>query len=283
MTLDPEMEGLPDGAARLNAACVVAAQQVASTRPTTVCLVTPHGLTLSNTAAVYLGSDARGSAEWNGTWAKHTAHVTLHPAARDLAAHLQSSRCQADSLYAFSRDGQLPLRWAEVVPIAFLLSLNPETAYTYLIVSFPRNQSDETNLAFGAALFSFLHNILPESDRVAVVISGDLSHAHSTNEKNPIYLPDPRASLPVNDFIAQLFDSKIAEWISSGDRNVLLKEASPIIDNALSCGFGAFVWLQGGFDALSSILSFSGTVLENRHPTYFGMIVAIYNVLPIET
>ncbi|KAJ3024437.1 UNVERIFIED_CONTAM: hypothetical protein HDU68_008169 [Siphonaria sp. JEL0065] len=272
MVLDPTKEGLPEGASALHKACQAAADQVASTKPTTIILITPHSLSLSHSTAIILGPEAKGNAEWNENWSNFEATVNISGYSTALIENMRSNGLAVEGLTAFSRL-PCPLRWGEVVPIHFLHQTLPDLHY--IIISPARGQSISTNLKLGSALFKFLHSF--QTERFAVVVSGDLSHAHSTTEQDPIYLPDPRWNMPTDDAIASQFDQLIADWVTGGDRNTLLKNSAEIKAKAMSCGFDGFVWLQGGFESLRTV-RFKGRVLTNTSPTYFGMLVGVFDV-----
>ncbi|KAI8620451.1 hypothetical protein BC830DRAFT_1225380 [Chytriomyces sp. MP71] len=303
MVLDPTKRGLPEGAEALHNACVEAARAVAHSQPETVLVLTPHGIALSRSAGVVLGPAISGDCEWNGNWTDFKVSAIVSSMGLELVAHLQNDGLAAEGIQTFSRLS-CPVRWGEAVPIHFMQSQLPHA--NYLIVSPPirgklSSQADvdarislskkastaepqngfswrPLNLLymqFGASLFAFLHS---RPERIAVVISGDLSHAHSTSCRDPLYLPDPNADLPVNDAVAQLFDAQIQEWIETRKRDLLFKDAASNVKDALVCGYDGFVWLQSGFDWLKEAkeVEFYGRVLANRHPTYYGMLVAVF-------
>ncbi|ORY53051.1 hypothetical protein BCR33DRAFT_779410 [Rhizoclosmatium globosum] len=273
MVLDPNRANLPDGAAALNTACQAAARLVSESKPTTIVLITPHSLSLTHSTAVPLGPEAKGNAEWNGNWNEFEAHVAISPLSPNFVEFMRERGHPVEGLSAFSRM-PCPLRWAECVPIHFLAKEPALATVPFLIISPSRGKSVSTNLEFGASLFAFLE---AQDERFSVVVSGDLSHGHATTVNDPLYLPDPRWNMPVCDTIAKEFDSTIAEWVTSGNRNLLIEKSAGIVKEAMSCGFDGFLWLQGGIDSLKEKWTFRGQVLENLSPSYFGMMVATFS------
>jgi aromatic ring-opening dioxygenase LigB subunit len=108
--------------------------------------------------------------------------------------------------------------------------------------------------------------------RIAVVISGDLSHYHSHDPKAP-YPFDPSSTV---------FDGFIKDWAML-DRNpsteekssqTLLKDAMAVSDSAGSCGYTGLVMLHGMLrELVLDGYSFKNNFYEYAAPTYFGMTV----------
>ncbi|KAI9342922.1 hypothetical protein BDR26DRAFT_858994 [Obelidium mucronatum] len=277
MILDSTKANLPEGAALLHEASEAAARQVAATSPTAIVLITPHSFSLSHSAAVLMGPEAKGNAEWNGHWQEFEATIKVSGYSAALVENMRCNGLSVEGLTAFSRL-PCPLKWAEVVPLHFLLPQLPNVSY--IIISPAKGKSIASNLDMGAVLFRFLHSF--KHERFAVVVSGDLSHVHETSVTDPIYLPDPQGSIEPNDSVARTFDSLIADWVTGGDRSVLVKSAAGIRGKAKACGYDGLVWLQGGFEALQTV-KFKGNVIENLSPTYFGMMVALFKVEKAES
>jgi len=77
-----------------------------------------------------------------------------------------------------------PLRWGEVVPLWFVDKKLDSEKVKYMIVCFARN--GEGFEAMGRSLHEFASKL---QQRLAVVISGDLSHTQETTCDIPLYLP----------------------------------------------------------------------------------------------
>jgi hypothetical protein len=136
------------------------------------------------------------------------------------------------------------------------------------------------------------------------VISGDQSHTHSWSPQLPtIYQPDPScfSRFPQSGTeYSKVFDECIHDWITGKrsksdnklyhlDKNLLIDEAGNIEKFALSCGYAGSLAMQGVMendlienrisDPPEPINSSANWLLTNFiscHPTYYGMMAALY-------
>ena len=176
-------------------ACCQTAQLIASKHPDTILLFTPHGFTLtSGSSLVYMSKYATGSALWNECWDDIKLNVNLdYDLSEQLLKHLKSQEFEVDGLNYIHNLMPVPLRWGEVVPLWFVHKA-VSSDVKYVIVSmkrpFLKDGDDEIHMdkcqRLGAIVTSFLAQL---KQKVAVVISGDLSHTHPTDCNMPLYLP----------------------------------------------------------------------------------------------
>ena len=171
--------------------CSRVAELIAATNPELILLFTPHGLALKSGAAlVYLSKKAVGNALWNECWDEISLNIELDSeVSGELMEHLQEQGIQVDGLSAFTAM-EVPMRWGEVVPLWFV-DKAVSGDMKYLIVSMPRPGVTAAKLPrecqrIGESVAGFIAQL---KQRVAVVISGDLSHTHPTDCNIPLYLP----------------------------------------------------------------------------------------------
>lgn len=132
----------------------------------------------------------------------------------------------------------------------------------------------------GRDIWTFLKSELQEK-RVAVVVSCDLSHYHSTDPTSP-YPFDPDAQ-PFDDLCVlwsrlDIDRDSAAEGGKSSD--TLLKKAGSITDHIGSCGYTGLALLQGILASCATdpdqtiAQEFVSNFIEYSWPTYYGMLVA---------
>ena len=181
-TMPPE---LIQNCSKLYNSCERAGDLVAKMNPDIVLLVTPHGLALSSGSyAVYMANAARGNALWNGCFQDIEVNIPLETQlSGQLLEFVQKQGFKADGIITFTKM-ESPLRWGEVVPLWFVDKKLDSEKVKYMIVCLARN--GEGFEAMGRSLHEFASKL---QHRLAVVISGDLSHTHETTCDIPLYLP----------------------------------------------------------------------------------------------
>lgn len=128
-------------------------------------------------------------------------------------------------------------------------------------------------LKLGEDIFEWLESDeIVSSKKVAVVISSDLSHYHSTDPSSPY----PYSSL------ASVFDGYIGEWAAidfdlvnkSESYDKLVSKGGSVANQVGTCGYTGLVILHG---ILSKSCESGGThrakLLYYSAPTYYGMMV----------
>lgn len=203
LLLDPTKPEYDD---ELHQAMRQAARDVASLRPDVLLLSTPHGLAHSTDFGLYLNHNAEGSAGWFGQYEEYKVRVTLDCAlTTDLHRRLQVPGLRVSGVTAFAPAVAAPLGWGEVVPLWFLeRALRESSAATRcsgsepeqeqqlmprcVILSQPTRRHEQVRemeqelRRLGQAISAFFQE---RSERVVVVISGDLAHTHSREPSAP--------------------------------------------------------------------------------------------------
>ncbi|XP_078689939.1 uncharacterized protein LOC144921127 isoform X1 [Branchiostoma floridae x Branchiostoma belcheri] len=240
-----------------------------SLRPDLLFLSTPHGVADLTNFLFYLNPKGYGSADTDNCACPpccYNVSVDIDSAMSEtLVETLQREDLKISGLSAFGppggADDPFPLRWAEVIPLHFISSLNttsvavlshPSRRYNHSVAMVPEL------LRLGKSLYKSLE---ASRQRVVVVVSADLAHTHSAD--------GPYGFSPA----AQPFDQACGEWASTLDATPLLVNATSLVDEALSCGYTGLVMLHA---ILSTSSTWRPTLLVNHHPSYYGMMVASF-------
>jgi len=211
-----------------------------------------------------------------------------------LVHYLESRGAPCQAINFFSG---LPavLRWGEVVP-AFYLSEpdceNSEEAFCdlrelkgeFIILSTPRGVGLTREETFKARskLLPVLHDIggmIREwidglRRRVFLLVSGDLAHTHQYDMNvSPLFKPAPTWVDWSSTDSAETFDKGMEHWVSTLSRKEL-EELEPVEGRALACGYTSCFILQGILKEGRE--KWKGEVSVNLHPTYFGMMAALW-------
>ena len=265
-------------AAALHAAALASLTRLTAASPTTVLLIAPHALALSNAFALYESSALAGTALIGGDL--HNSSTPLLPVsvsapgapllATQLAAALAAQGQNVSGLLPFGDAVPGPLQWSEVVPMALLAPLLNASARgpSLLVWSQPLRRLScaacmvPELLALGESLARLL---AASEERVWLLASADLSHVHPAGT-NPY---------PANGAVAEAFDGAMGRWAAALDEGALM-EAARFADEALSCGFTGCVLLHG---ALREAGGREARLLAGPSwPTYYGMMVADFLV-----
>jgi AmmeMemoRadiSam system protein B len=97
--------------------------------------------------------------------------------------------------------------------------------------------------------------------RVVIIISADLGHTHEAD--GPYGFSKE----------AEVFDNMIQDWALSLDSAILTNKVIPFLDKAMCCGLIGFSLLQGMIEKEG----FTPNLLIRETPTYYGMMVVIYD------
>jgi aromatic ring-opening dioxygenase LigB subunit len=251
-------------------------------RPDIVFVSTPHGIKLDYDYGIYAGSPkGKGVAtigndlQTNAT-AKKVYNVSMQV---DLAPDLSEELMEllhdrnVEGIYSYDDGAPFPLNWGEIIP---LLLLPQPQSFQYLIWSHPHRRYDHAALEMvpellnlGATIAKWAHD---RPERIAVLISGDLSHTHLQEPQGPYGYSN--ASAP--------FDAALGRWAKNPCEHAssLLHRARRLQGNAKSCGFTGYVLWHGMMCANSSSSfhqTYRSSVLDNRNVTYYGMMAAIFD------
>lgn len=281
--------------------------------PDLILLSTPHGIALSRDFGLYLGSTASGYVELgrsdlnNKTFGPNRTvrldDIMLQPElSRQLVDRL--SEMNVSGIQFIPDDSQdVPLYWGEVIPLtlignrkssgsrsSFATRQDPKfrrattttittrtTPRRHVILTSPLRRHTQNPvsmvpelLELGRAVYDWIEG---RPERIAVVVSADLSHTHRVD--------GPYGYSPA----AASADEALARWASDpcGEPDALLRDAAHLQSQALACGWTGFVMLHGMLcgggndddDADSRREpQWDSEVLAHGNATYYGMMVA---------
>ncbi|OXA59983.1 uncharacterized protein LOC110843953 [Folsomia candida] len=275
---------------KLHAAMNLQAKILVESKPNVIFLTTPHGLRLRENFVAHGNTMSSGSAEWDGDWVNFKADIEIDTEITiKLVDSLKESGNLIEMLMVGAPDNQkLPLNWGEAIPMWFIneaykaQSLSPpKSVIIGMPTSYARVPEKIPDLVkIGRDIWTFLKSELQEK-RVAVVVSCDLSHYHSTDPTSP-YPFDPDAQ-PFDDLCVlwsrlDIDRDSAAEGGKSSD--TLLKKAGSITDHIGSCGYTGLALLQGILASCATdpdqtiAQEFVSNFIEYSWPTYYGMLVA---------
>jgi aromatic ring-opening dioxygenase LigB subunit len=245
--------------------------EIAAMKPDIIFLSTPHGIAVERDFLFYenrlgagyalLGQDLPVSANFT----PYIVDINVTMAANVTAALLEalSRDCNVTGLMSFADSEPERLGWGEVIPLSFL-SATLATSQVVVLSQPLRRYTEARNmgpelLALGGRLYALLDGL---EATVAVVVSCDLAHTHLAS--------GPYGFSPA----AEPFDLAVGEWAATLNSAPLLETATGLVDAALSCGFTGLVLLHGLLTAAPH--GWATTLLADRHPTYYGMMVASF-------
>ncbi|KAI9104725.1 hypothetical protein DFS34DRAFT_604220 [Phlyctochytrium arcticum] len=286
MVLDPDREGCPEGIRELHEGCKAVGEVVASWEPDLVVFLTPHGISApkSPRPGIYLTPSATGTAEQNGSFGEYELAVQIDA---DIATGFLNHLGAAGVACVKITGTEAPLSPSEIVPMWFLRNLSfLKRAPRYMLLSLPtpvggtsvvRSQTSKERVPDMQQYGYHLHKYLSWlSQRVAIVVSGDLAHSHATRCKTPMYLPNPEWKLPVSD-AAAVFDAIIEQWAGTLNPNFIYRDAAALVKQAVSCAFDGLVVLQAVMEK-EGTNKFSRHLFARHRPTYVGMMAAVFQV-----
>lgn len=249
---------------KIHAAMNELSKHIEELKPDIIYLSTPHGVALERSFGFYKNSLASGSADWHGDYTKYSISLQLDlENTIKLIQKLQAENHDVQSITAHSESEPMYLRWGEVVPNWFLSDIKAK----YIIMCQPSRRLDHSQemvvelQELGKGIASYLDSL---KERVFVLISGDMAHT---------YLADGPYGI---DPTAELFDKAVEKWVKTLDESYLVKEANSMIYTAKSCGFTGYIMLDALLKTLGKTISTN--VLVHEHPTYYGMMVATFNI-----
>ncbi|MFX1253263.1 MAG: hypothetical protein ACFFCZ_16765 [Promethearchaeota archaeon] len=260
--LDPSKDAVPVQAKELHDAMQDTVRMIEKLQPDLVFFSTPHGIALSHDFGIYMNQTGSGSAEWEGEYTDFKVKVEFDQTiSAQLHNFLKKNKVAISGITTYSAGLEAPLRWGEVVPLWFLkdLPFKPK----YLIMSQPSRRYEQAVdmipelIDLGKVLKNYFDLL---EKKVVVIISADLAHTHSAS--GPYKYSE----------IAEPFDNLIERWATTLNADLLLKNASSLLNQALCCGYTGFVILQGLLEGTE----FQPKVLIRANPTYYGMLVAEY-------
>ena len=234
-------------------------------------VITPHGVTSERDAGFYTSESAAGFVDigldlHNSSFETYRDSVEVPldvELSRKVAKDLRGKK--VTELRVWCETEPFPLRWGEVIP----LLLTREGGFrpkTYIILSLPLRRGVPVSSMvpemrrLGRAIRRSL-----DRERFAVIVSGDLAHAHLAD--------GPYGASATAD----PFEAAVGTWLRNiSNTDALLKDAKNLVDTALSCGFLGLVLLLGTLEEDKSSFTNATPVVGPFHPTYYGMATASY-------
>jgi len=237
-----------------------AADAMARTAPEVFVVVTPHGIRAEGKLALSY------SERTEGVMGHGSALVTAnHPVERTLAAHLSEAAEAAGIPTALLSYGAssgphscLPMDWGAQVPLYFVAPITEPASARPVVTIVPSRTLSFAELArFGEVL----HDVAAQSSqRIALVASSDLCHAH---DENGPYGYDPAAAV---------LDAQIVARVQADDLEALLSVDPDLIAHGKPDGLWQIAVLTGA----RRHVGWQSTFLAYQVPTYFGMLSAVY-------
>ncbi|MFX1534481.1 MAG: hypothetical protein ACFFDI_09700 [Promethearchaeota archaeon] len=262
MILDPSKKDVPVQAKELHDAMRDTVRVIEKIQPDLIFLSTPHGIALSHDFGIYMNKQGSGNAEWEGEYTNFKVKVEFDQSiAAQLHNFLKKNNVAISGITTYSASVEAPLKWSEVVPLWFLKDLSSKPKY--LIMTQPSRRYEQAVsmipelLELGKLLKTYFDSL---EQKIVVIISADLAHTHSA--AGPYKYSE----------IAEPFDNLIERWAATLNADLLIKNASPLLNQALCCGYTGFVILQGLLEGAD----FQPKVLIRANPTYYGMLIAEY-------
>lgn len=259
-SLDPSSK-----AHKIHSAMNSLASHIKELKPDIIFLSTPHGIGLETNFGFYKNEKASGSAEWHEGYTEYAISLDLDISkTTNLFKLLKDKEHRVESLTAHTPSEPIYLRWGEVVPCWFLREITAK----YIVMSQPTRRLNHSldmipelkNL--GKDIGNYLESL---NERVFILISGDMAHTYQEDGPYGIH--------PT----AEPFDKAVEKWVTTMDESFLIEKAGSNIYTALSCGFTGFIMLDSLIKTLGKTISTD--LLVHEHPTYYGMMVAIFNVV----
>ena len=245
MVLDPSMQELPNGAAQLHEANVAAAAALAASAPELIVLTTPHGMALDSAVGVYKHATIQGTAAWAGAWEDYTVSGEGEPSSRQFGGLLRGHDVDVAPI---PDPGCTPRpvgrSCTHVVSAAGrrTVARRQQGSDHQLAICRPQAR-DFTPVAkvFGRRLAEWA-SALPQ--RVAVLASCDMSHAHPTpSGALSIYTSPMYPNEDATPELAETFDNGVVNWADTLSRGDVAEAAKhldnnfSIVDEAKACGW----------------------------------------------
>jgi AmmeMemoRadiSam system protein A len=238
---------------------------LAARPPETLVVFTPHGAVFRDAIVVYSEPVLTGSMRHFGlqrTWQWGNDQELVDQIIR-LGARAQLPVYPMDQadLQRYQHHSEELLDHGVLAPLSFF---NPEWSRGVKLVVIPLSYLPVEELyQFGALVGEAAHHL---SRRVAVIASGDLSHA---------LLPEAPAGY--NPLGAE-FDQKIIALISQSAVREFFELDPVMVEKAAECGFRSLIMLLGAFDGKA----FQGVVHSYQGPFGVGYGVASFEPEPQE-
>ena len=277
-------------------------------KPDIIFLSTPHGIKLDNNFGIYIAPRGIGQAtigddlynnnthHVNATKKPYNVSLEIYMApdvATDLLTTLASSSRNANvsGIYSYDDSKSIQLNWGEIIPLLLLpqRSLLQKNIST-MIWSMPHRRYDHGPdmvpelLDIGKDIAKWATN---RPERIAVIISGDLSHTHQSD--GPYGFSNA----------SSVYDKAIGKWVTDPYQNTkyLLQKATRLQPEAKSCGYTGYIMWHGFMQhcdmdnhnndindnelhhhhTTTSSTMYKSALLVDANVTYYGMMAAIFD------
>ncbi|WP_456276740.1 DODA-type extradiol aromatic ring-opening family dioxygenase [Bacillus sp. AK128] len=250
----PELQGSdPSRMSVTRESMVRLGQAMATAKPDTIILLTPHGTRINGQFAITDSERMFGAVEENGASFEMERFID-----RELA-HALGEEAKKQKIpvglinYATSAGpfSCLPLDWGAIVPLRFM----PDVPV--VIITPSRDLSFERHIEFGKMIRAVVQQ---STKRIALIASCDWSHAH--DEAGPYGFHEA----------ANQLDTEVVELIKDNELEKMTKFDPTYIEHAKPDGIWQTLVLAGAIPKEERHTEF----LSYEAPTYFGLICAAY-------
>lgn len=229
--------------------------------PDTIIVLTPHGVKLEGYNSIYTSDYCGGTL----SFCSNTVQTTFK-CDKDMAKEILKRAVSKDipSVGVNFGTGSGPrsnveMDWATMIPLWY--SYAQRNTKPEIIVINPSRGVPENKLV---ELGSIISSIAKESGkRVALIASADQSHVH---DPNGVYGYDSNA---------KIYDEKMVSIVKENKLEELLNIDEELINNAKPCGLWQMLILHGAINNLNM----KSELITYDAPTYFGMLVASYELV----
>jgi aromatic ring-opening dioxygenase LigB subunit len=271
----PDLSEDAEGGLATRAAMITFGERLAAAKPDVIVIATPHGVRAEGQVALAAVARGAGKLTWEGCTFEMNIPVDL--AFTDAIAEKVRARGVPLAMIGFAgnrRDqSAVPLDWGVITPAYFaghtnnvtgqgdVLAPKPATdiAPPVVVVNPSRQLPYESNLEFGRAVAEAAS---ASGKRVAFIASCDWGHCHAQNGPYG-YNPE-----------SQRVDDIVVDAIKRDDLKSLMSLTEKETTDAAIDGLWQTLMLDGALEGTGS----TSDLLIYEHPSYYGMIVALYDV-----
>ncbi len=236
----------------------VLAGRIASVKPDTIVIASPHNLRLVENIAIVVAENSTGSLQTSPkrrVTLKAKCNVEL---ARELLRETRAIGLPVVGANYGTFEGpssDVPMDWGTLVPLWFVIHEKKVEA-RIIIVAPSREIPIRQNVRFGVALARLLER--KQSGKTVFIASADQAHTHS---KSGPYGFSPAGAR---------FDQLVINAIRSNRMDSLITLRSKFVEEAKPDS----VWQMAILDGILSQVRMRPTLISYEVPTYYGMICA---------
>lgn len=239
----------------------VLGERIQNLEPDTIVILTPHGLRLQGYNAIYTSEYCRGSLSGNGK----TVNAEFR-CDQDLAREIlrravsQEIPCVGANFGALSGEvSNIEMDWGTLIPLWFM-GAKQEKKPRIVVIGPTREIPLQQLVNLGKIIAEAAKD---SGKKVVLIASADQAHAH-----------DPEGPYGFHD-AAEVYDLEIAALIKNNQLDKLMAIDMELVVNAKPDSLWQMLILYGA----SLIAPMHGELLAYQVPTYFGILVASYEVI----